>query len=87
MNENSIDVWVAFLAAVFGGAGLKLTESILTARQRKNDLLSKTIEQKDKDIESERALRQRADEAASEWREKYWALREDVTEAKEHDGT
>jgi hypothetical protein len=76
MDSNSVDVWVAFLAAVFGGAGLKVAESILTARQRRNDLLGKTIEQKDKDLENARKAVEAAEKAEAEWREKYWELRE-----------
>jgi hypothetical protein len=77
MGDNSLDVWVAFLAAIFGGAGLKLTESFLSRKQRRDDMLSKTITDRDNEVARERAAKDKAEAEANDWREKYWKLREE----------
>jgi hypothetical protein len=86
MDSNSVDVWVALLAAIFGGAGLKVTESILTSRQRKAESMQTLVQQKDKDVESARKAQTEAEESEKEWREKYWALREKEFDEREHPG-
>lgn len=76
MDNSNIDVWLALVAAVFGGAGLKLVESFMTRKQRRDDLLSKIIAEKDKEIERLSGQVDSAEKAEIEWREKYWDLRE-----------
>lgn len=76
MDNSNIDVWLALVAAVFGGAGLKLVESFMTRKQRRDDLLSKIIAEKDKEIERLSGQISKAEKAEIEWREKYWDLRE-----------
>lgn len=76
MDGTNLDVWVALVAAIFGGAGLKLVETFISRRQRRDDLLGKLVADKDREIAR---LSEQIDDAESkeaEWREKYWELRD-----------
>jgi len=86
MGKN-LDIWLAFLAAIFGGVGLKVIESLLTRKQKSQDLVSKLLDQSQKEISDLKAefrvkeseWQKRVDEKeaeANEWQDKYWTLRE-----------
>lgn len=86
MGKN-IDIWLAFVAAIFGGAGLKIIESILSSRQRSQDVASRLLQESNVQLNAvkeqfhvkENELQARIDakeREADEWQAKYWDLRE-----------
>jgi chromosome segregation ATPase len=76
--------FVALVSAIFGGAGLKLIESWLSRAKVRADQGTVIREELRKEIDGLRsqldkadAEEQRLEKQVEEWREKYWALREE----------
>lgn len=69
--------WVAIFIAVFGGAGLKIVESVLGRRERKVSHEEKFRDELRQEIER---LKKRADDAeedADKWRDRYYKLQDE----------
>lgn len=76
--------FVALVGTLFGGAGLKLTEAWLGKARERSDAGAQIRDELRKEIDGLRAQldkadaeEQRLEKQVEEWREKYWALREE----------
>lgn len=83
VQGNNIEVWFALGAAVFGGAGLKVIESLLNKGKASNDAAKEIREELRGELSGlraeMRAVEAEVDKQRAEvdrWREKYYTLLE-----------
>lgn len=69
--------WIALVAALFGGAGLKIIEKILNRGQEEDDIATKLRAELRQDIERHRQRADEAEDEADKWRDRYYKLQEE----------
>lgn len=77
---------IAAIAALIGGAGLKIVESYLSRRQIANDLASQIRDELRKDVLTSKDRIGMLEQEVDKWKDKYWTLREEMTDDEEPDG-
>jgi hypothetical protein len=68
------DPVIALVAAIFGGAGLKLLENIFSRSQAKSDLATQLREELRRDVAALREEIDDIDESLDSWKQKYYNL-------------
>jgi len=74
--------WIAVIGTVFGGAGLKGIESVLSRGKNKQDYAIKLREELREEIRVLKEELARIDHDLDEWKNKYYALLDDFIKAK-----
>ena len=66
--------WIALIGTVFGGAGLKVVEKILSQGQARDDAATQIREELRKESTDLREELRLVEKALDEWKEKYFIL-------------
>lgn len=74
--------WIALIGTVFGGAGLKAIESMLSRSSTKIDAAAAMREELRKDAQANRELLRQLDKELDAWKEKYFILMQEYLEMK-----
>jgi len=74
--------WIALIGTVFGGAGLKMIESVLSRGQSKSDAATAMREELRKESTSLREEMRVVEKDLDAWKEKYFLLLQDYLELK-----
>jgi len=74
--------WIALIGTVFGGAGLKFTEQILSRGQGKADAATAMREELRKESTALREEMRVVEKDLDAWKEKYFLLLQDYLEIK-----
>lgn len=70
MNE----AWIALIGTVFGGAGLKAVEVILTKSKTKDDIATQIRSELRTEVQGLREELRRVEDELDEWKQKYYDL-------------
>jgi peptidoglycan hydrolase CwlO-like protein len=76
------ETWAALLAAIFGGAGVKLFEKWLGRSQTKDDSATKLRTELREELTRLRAELEKTEKDLDETRAKYYKMLEEFTQAK-----
>lgn len=76
--------WIALIGTVFGGAGLKLIESVLSRGQGKIDTATAMREELRKESVALREELRTVEKDLDAWKEKYFLLLQEYLEIKSH---
>lgn len=76
--------WIALIGTVFGGAGLKVLENILSRGQSKDDLATSLRQELRKDSTDLRVELKGLEKELDKWKERYYLLLQEYLEIKSH---
>lgn len=71
---QNLQIWFAFFAAIFGGAGLKLIETLLNKGKIKQDVAQQIRTELREEITGLRTELKHVEEELDKWKAKYYEL-------------
>jgi len=76
--------WIALIGTVFGGAGLKIVEKVLSNGQGKIDAATQLRDELRKESSALREEIKQVEKELDQWKEKYFILLQEFLEIKSH---
>lgn len=76
--------WIALIGTVFGGAGLKVIEKVLSSGQGKIDAATQLRDELRKESTALREEIKAVEKELDQWKEKYFMLLQEFLEIKSH---
>lgn len=76
--------WIALIGTVFGGAGLKIIESVLSRGQGKIDTATQLRDELRKESTALRDEMKSVEKELDQWKERYYLLMQEYLEIKAH---